>query len=40
MSAPAVQAGGEHRIRYGDQIIGFELRVQAAREVQRVSIHV
>ena len=40
MSASAVQAGSEHRIRYGDQIIRFDLRVQAEREVQRLSIHV
>ena len=40
MSASAVQAGSEHRIRYGDQIIRFDLRVQADREVQRLSIHV
>ena len=40
MSASAVQAVSEHRIRYGDQIIRFDLRVQAEREVQRLSIHV
>ena len=40
MSASAVQAASEHRIRYGDQIIRFDLRVQAEREVQRLSIHV
>ena len=40
MSASAVQACSEHRIRYGDQIIRFDLRVQADREVQRLSIHV
>lgn len=40
MSASAVQTGSEHRIRYGDQIIRFDLRVQAEREVQRLSIHV
>ncbi|MBE2243933.1 MAG: M48 family metallopeptidase [Burkholderiaceae bacterium] len=40
MSASAVQAGSEHRIRYGDKIIHFDLRVQADREVQRLSIHV
>ena len=40
MSASAVQFCNEHRIRYGDQIIRFDLRVQAGREVQRLSIHV
>ena len=40
MNASAVQASSEHRIRYGDQVIHFDLRVQADREVQRLSIHV
>jgi predicted metal-dependent hydrolase len=40
MSIPAAQASDEHHIRYGDQIIRFDLRVQAEREVQRLSIHV
>ena len=40
MSTSAVQAGSENHIRYGDQIIRFDLRVQADREVQRLSIHV
>ena len=40
MSASAGQACSEHRIRYGDQIIRFDLRVQADRELQRLSIHV
>ena len=40
MNASTVQDCSEHRIRYGDQIIRFDLRVQAERETQRLSIHV
>lgn len=31
---------GEQRIRYGDQVIRFRVRVQAERQVARVAIHV
>ena len=40
MSAAASQPGGDHRIRYGDQIIRFSLRIQPEREAKRLSIHV
>ncbi len=40
MSAAASLLGGDHRIRYGDQIIRFSLRVQPEREAKRLSIHV
>jgi predicted metal-dependent hydrolase len=40
MSALAVQTCSEHRFRYGDQVIRFNVRVQADREVKRLSIHV
>ena len=40
MSAAAPHPGGDHRIRYGDQIIRFSLRVQPERQAKRLSIHV
>ena len=40
MRAAALQPGVEHRIRYGDQIIRFSLRVQPERQAKRLSIHV
>ena len=40
MSAAASQPGGDHHIRYGDQIIRFSLRVQPERQAKRLSIHV
>jgi predicted metal-dependent hydrolase len=40
VSESSLQDFSEHRIQYGDQIIRFDLRVQAEREVQRLSIHV
>jgi len=40
MSTAACQLDGDHRIRYGDQIIRFSLRVQPERRAKRLSIHV
>lgn len=40
MMDEAVSFAEEQRIRYGDQIIRFRVRVQAERRVSRVAIHV
>ena len=40
MNAAASLPSGYHRIRYGDEIIRFSLRVQPEREAKRLSIHV
>jgi hypothetical protein len=40
MNATVVQTDREHSIRYGDQVIRFDLRVQPDRKLQSLSIHV
>ena len=40
MTDMAGALGGEQRIRYGDEIIRFRVRVQPDRRLPRVAIHV